>query len=80
MVTPGCSCSYLAKATAKNGASNVEPAPVRVGLWPPGPSLTAATADVVGLGVVVALLHAATARRLIAAAAVAIAGCVVWRG
>ena len=36
MVTPGCCCWYLAKATEKNGASNVDPAPVRVGAWPPG--------------------------------------------
>src|SRR5436305_586207 len=33
----------MAKATAKNGASNVDPAPVRVGARPPG--LAAATTD-----------------------------------
>jgi hypothetical protein len=70
MVTPGWCCWYLANATAKNGASKVEPDPVRVGLVPPGPALAAATADAeppVVLGVLV-LLQAATAREMIAAA------------
>jgi hypothetical protein len=54
--------------------------PDQGGLWPPGPGLTAATADVVGLSVlVVLLLHAATASRTMAAMA-QVAGCVVWRG
>jgi len=34
----------LAKAKEKNGSSNVNPAPVRVGACPPGPTLVAATA------------------------------------
>ena len=45
MVTPGCCCWYLAKATEKNAASNVDPDPVRVGGCPPGPVLVMATAD-----------------------------------
>jgi hypothetical protein len=36
ILTPRCCCWYLAKATEKNGASNVDSAPVRVGGWPPG--------------------------------------------
>ena len=73
MVTPGCCCWYLAKATEKNGASNVEPDPVRVGLWPPGPVLAAATADAAVL-VLVVLVQAPTARTMIAAAAAQMAG------
>ena len=73
MVTPGCCCWYLAKAAEKNGASNVDPAPVRVGFWPPGPVLAAATADAEVL-VVVVLVQAPTARRMIAAAAAQMAG------
>src|SRR2546423_8622595 len=59
MVTPGCCCWYLAKATVKDGASNVEPAPVRVGAWPP--ALAAATTDaaVPGPAVLALLAHAA---------------------
>jgi hypothetical protein len=71
MVTPGCCCWYLANATLKNGASNVEPDPVSVGEWPPGPVLAAATADAgapVVPGVLV-LVQAATARTMRAAAA-----------
>jgi len=68
MVTPGCCCWYLAKAAEKNGASNVDPAPVRAGLWPPGPVLAAATADA-EVPVVVVLVQAPAARRMIAAAA-----------
>jgi hypothetical protein len=79
MVTPGCCCWYLAKATAKNGASNVEPDPVRVGLSPPGPALAAATADAAVL-VLVELVQAPTARRMIATAAAAMTGRVRWRG
>src|SRR5579859_2292421 len=67
MVTAGCCSWYFAKATEKNGASNVDPAPVRAGGWPPGPRVTAATAEVVLL--VAVLLQAAMARRVIAAAA-----------
>src|SRR5271166_1615940 len=81
MVTPGCCCWYRAKAWAKNGATNVDPAPVRVGGWPPGPALATASADaeVPGGLVLVVLVHAATATRMIAAAA-QMAGCAVWRG
>ena len=55
----------FAKAAAKKGATNVEPAPVRVGLWPPEPTLTGLGAE---LPVVVAAVepHAATARMMIA--------------
>jgi hypothetical protein len=71
----------LAKAAAKNGASNVDPAPARVGFWPPGPVLTAATAEEVPvLVVVLVLLQAAMARTVIAAAAAQMAGWVGWRG
>ena len=65
-----------AKARAKNGATYVEPAPVRV----PGPPLGMAVAVVLVAGVVVVLPHAARARRIIAAAAALMAGCRVWRG
>jgi hypothetical protein len=68
MVVPGCCCWYLVKATEKNGASNVEPAPVRVGAWPPGPALAAATADV-GVFVLVVLVQALAARMISTAAA-----------
>jgi hypothetical protein len=74
MVTPGCCCWYLAKARAKNGATYVEPAPVRV----PGPPLGPALAAVLAV-LVVALLHAPRARTMIAAAAALMAGCLVWR-
>jgi len=66
MVTPGCCCWYFEKAAANNGASNVDPAPDRVGLWPAGPML--ATADA-GVLVVAALEQAPRARTMIAAAA-----------
>jgi hypothetical protein len=46
MVTQGCCCWYFEKAAAKNGASNVDPAPDRVGLWPAGPMLATADAGV----------------------------------
>jgi hypothetical protein len=68
MVTRGCCCWYGLRAAAKNGASNIDPALVRVGLWPPGPVLATATADA-EVPVVVVLDHAPTARRMIAAAA-----------
>jgi hypothetical protein len=45
MVTPGCCCWYLAKAALKNGATNVEPAPASVGLWPPGLKLGTVDAE-----------------------------------
>jgi hypothetical protein len=64
-------CWYRGKAAAKNGASNVDPAPDRVGLWPPG--LVAATADT-GVLVVVVLVQALTASRMIAAAGAQMAG------
>ena len=63
MVTAGCCCWLLAKATEKNGASNVDPAPVRVGEWSPGPTVAATTAEVVLL--VAVLLQAAAARRAV---------------
>jgi hypothetical protein len=66
----------LAKARAKNGATYVEPAPVRV----PGPTLGPALAAVFVAGVVVVLVHAPRARRMIAAAAALMAGCPVWCG
>ena len=84
MVTPGCCCWYFAKATAKNGASNVDPDPVRVGGRPPGPVLVMATADAEApvvpgvLGVV--LEQALTASTMIAAAVAQIAGWLAWRG
>ena len=58
---------YLAKAAAKNGASNVDPDPVRVGFCPPGPVLSAASTD--DVLVVVALEQAPTARTTSAAEA-----------
>jgi hypothetical protein len=68
MVTPGCCCCwYLAKATEKNGASNVDPAPVMVGLWPGGPVLAATAADA-GVPVELVLVQAARVSRMIAAA------------
>ena len=69
MVTPGCCCWYLAKATEKNGASNVDPAPVRVGFWPPGMVLAAATAD--AEEPLLAVLEQALAARTATAAAAA---------
>src|SRR6516165_4329666 len=69
MVTPGCCCWYFEKAAAKNGASNVDPAPDRVGLCPLGPMLATADAEPpVALGGLV-LLQAATTRTMMAAAA-----------
>jgi hypothetical protein len=69
MVTPGCCCWYLAKATAKNGASNVDPAPVMVGLWPGAPVLAATAADAgVRVELVLVLVQAARVSRMIAAA------------
>src|SRR6185436_6340467 len=76
MVTPGCCCWYRAKATVKNGASNVDPAPVRVGAWPPG--LAAATTDAAVPGLVV-LVQAAVSSA-IATAAPQVAGCGERRG
>ena len=64
----------LAKAALKNGASNVEPAPARVGLWPPGPMLGTIVAEVLVLVVVLVLLQAATARTMIATTAAQMAG------
>src|SRR5438034_290081 len=81
MVTPGCCCWYREKATLKNGASNVDPAPVRVGLWLFGPPLTAATADAGGPALVMPdVLHAPTARMMIAATVAQSPGCGEWRG
>ena len=71
MVTPGCCCWYRAKATEKNGASNVDPAPVRVGACPPG--LAAATTDAAVSGLLVAALVQAAASSAIAAAAAQVA-------
>ena len=81
MVTPGCCCWYWAKAAEKNGASNVDPDPVRVGGCPPGPMLAAAAADAGAPAVLVpvVLVQAARVRRMIAAAAV-MAGWVVRPG
>ena len=50
MVTPGCCCWYLAKARSKNGASKVDPAPVRVGAWPLALAAATAGAAVPGCG------------------------------
>jgi hypothetical protein len=74
-VTAGCCWWYRAKARAKNGATYVDPAPVRV----PGPPLGPVLAAVLAVLVVV-LLHALRARRMIAAAAALMAGCLVRRG
>src|SRR6185437_12643067 len=68
MVTRGCCCWYLAKATEKNGASNVDPAPVRVGAWPPGLAATTEAA-VPGLLVLAVLVQAAASSAITAAAA-----------
>jgi hypothetical protein len=81
-------CQAVSLAPASRAMRRVisvatEPVMRRLGAarWPPGPLLTAATADVVGLGVVLVLLHAATARRMVAAAEMAqMAGWVLWRG
>jgi hypothetical protein len=71
MVTPGCCWWYRVKAALKNGASNVDPAPVRMGSWPPGPALTAAATwpEVPGALVAAVLVQAPAANRTIAAAA-----------
>jgi hypothetical protein len=79
MVTAGCCCWYRAKATAKNGATNVERAPVRVPVWPPEPVLAVASGDA-EVAVLAVLVHAPTARRMIAVAVARMAGCGVWRG
>src|SRR5690348_10784943 len=63
-----------AKATEKHGASNVEPAPVRVGASPPG--LAAATTDAVVSRLLV-LVQAAVSS---ASAAGQVAGCGERRG
>jgi hypothetical protein len=65
MLTPGCCCWYRAKATEKNGASNVDPAPVRVGGWP---ELAAVTTDAAVPGLLV-LVQAAVSNAIAAAAA-----------
>ena len=75
-MTAGCCWWYRAKARLKNGATYVEPAPVRVPGPPPGPALAAV---IVALEVVV-LLQAPRARRMIAAAAALMAGCLAWCG
>src|SRR5262245_53533312 len=82
MVTPRCCCWYLAKATEKNGASNVEPAPARVGLWLPGLLLAAAATDaeVPGDAGLAVLVHAVAASRMIAATGAQEAGCRGRRG
>ena len=78
MVTAGCCCWYLAKATEKNGASNVEPAPVRVGParrwgWPwPRCSCQARWC--------VVLLQAAEGEDDDRRGGGPMAGCPVWRG
>jgi hypothetical protein len=68
----------LAKARAKNGATYVEPAPVRM----PGPPLGIAVAAVLVAGVVAVPPHAAMARTMIAAAAALIGRvpCAAWPG
>src|SRR5689334_22813261 len=69
MVTWGCCCWYLAKATEKNGASNVDPAPVRVGAWPPALAAATTEAAVSGLLVLAVLVQAAASSAITAAAA-----------
>src|SRR5438093_4027476 len=69
MLTPGCCWWYLAKATAKNGATNVDPAPVRVALWPPEPKLATVGADPALVVAAVVVEHAPRASRMTAAAA-----------
>ena len=71
MVTPWCCCWYRAKATEKNGASNVEPAPVRAPGWPTGMALAVASAaaELPVVLVELPLLHAPRASRMIATAA-----------
>jgi hypothetical protein len=56
-----------AKAAAKNGSSNVDPAPVRMSAWPPGPPAVASgDAGIVSVAVVVVLVHAARASTMTA--------------
>ena len=69
MVTPGCCCWYLAKATEKNGASDVEPAPVRVPGWLAGMALAVASAAAELPVLLVVLVHAPSRTRTIAMAA-----------
>ena len=72
MVTAGCCCSYLANATEKNGSSNVDPDPVRVGGRAAGAD--AGCGHRRGARWSCCRLQAATARRMIAAAAARMAG------
>jgi hypothetical protein len=68
----------------KNGASNVEPDPVRVGAWPPGPVPVVASADAGAPGALVPLavaVQAARASRVTMAPTLRVvrrAGWVVW--
>src|SRR6185312_7572567 len=75
---PGCSWWYRAKARLKNGASNVDPAPVSVSVWPPVAGLAVATSVAEVFGVVAVVVHPARARTMIAAAMDQIARCDTW--
>jgi hypothetical protein len=69
MLAAGCCWWYLAKARSKNGASKVEPAPVRVARWPPEPKLAVLGADTALVVAVAVVEQAASAKRMTAAAA-----------
>ena len=82
MATVGCCRAYLAKATANNGAANVEPDPVRVPVWPLPPALAVARIGdgVLAVVTLVVLAQAPRARRMIAAEVAWMARCTVRRG
>jgi hypothetical protein len=70
----------LAKATAKNGATNVDPAPVRVAPWPPEPKLATVGADPALVVATVVVEHAPRASRMTVAAAAQAARYGAWWG